>query len=593
MSPEELGFSTSKTSTLPQVTTQADNQAQLATLTHAQKEADFHDSTVHACQFDLGMAEKLDSAESIINLAWEAWFASRPSLAARSVNKLLPGLEKIAYSSYLPNYTLRAKELVTRAHGVLGNICLDSLQHDTALFHYMQAHRFAEEIHDVDLATTYLCLVGEVLRRQNDQYGALSHMENARDQATDVSNTTRGYILQLLAYTYGDTGQEAAFERTISEATDLLAFSGEGRDASQKEFIPFEIYEIRGKINRDLGKPLNAIPYLELAEKSLITADSVTPRWHALLEISRAQVYCDAGDIATGIELACKGFLKAYQCHSPHQMNRVRKLLRKLEKGPFRNHPRVQDLKNLLYETYMCIDNEDADKNSLRLDRVMDNGTMKFHRVSSKENIFMADQAAGVLVTVDIVIPRLLSSGSGWEVILIQRNKQPYQGMWALPGGHLNRDDSSLEAAAQREAREETGLDIPLHLFKQVQTFEDFEDSRGKYVCLLYVLSEPLSPEASIEAGDDACCVQWHSVENLQALPDLAFNHIRLLRMALHQLFTSYYHDALRMQEIDACQCEIETSLGLRCSNTAYWRYNGIAVCPRDIQLAVKRSKTC
>jgi hypothetical protein len=80
---------------------------------------------------------------------------------------------------------------------------------------------------------------------------------------------------------------------------------------------------------------MRAIPYLELAEKSLATADSVTPRWQALLEISRAQTYCDAGDIAVGIELACKGFIMAYQCRSPHQMNRVHKLLRKLEKGSF------------------------------------------------------------------------------------------------------------------------------------------------------------------------------------------------------------------------------------------------------------------
>ena len=187
-----------------------------------------------------------------------------------------------------------------------------------------------------------------------------------------------------------------------------------------------------------------------------------------------------------------------------------------------------------------------------------------------------------VLVTVDTVIPRLSPSGSGWEVVLIQRKKQPYQDMWALPGGHLTNEDSSLEAAARRETWEETGLDIPLHLFQQVHTFEDFEDPRGKYVCLLYVLSEPLSPEAKIEAGDDASHVQWYSVENLQNLPDLAFNHIRLLRMALRQMFTSYYHDALDLQEIDACQCEMERAPGQRCPNTAYWRYEGIATCPRD-----------
>lgn len=197
----------------------------------------------------------------------------------------------------------------------------------------------------------------------------------------------------------------------------------------------------------------------------------------------------------------------------------------------------------------------------------------------------MTDQT-GVFVTVDIVIPRLALSGTGWEVVLIQRNKQPYQGMWALPGGHLTTEDTSLEAAAQREAREETGLDIPLHLFQQVQTFEDFEDPRGKYVCLLYVLSEPLSAEARIEAGDDASRVQWHSIENLQSLPHLAFNHIRLLRMALHQFFTSYYHEAVGMQAIDACQCERETAAGLRCPNTAYWSYKGIATCPGHMQLA-------
>jgi hypothetical protein len=298
--------------------------------------------------------------------SWEAWFASRPKEAARSVSRLLPRLEKIAHALHQPGYTLRAKELTVRAHGLLGTICLDALQNDTSLFHYMQAHRFAEEIRDANLSATYLCLIGDVLRRQNDQASALKYMENARDAASTASNTTRGHILQLLAYTYGDTGQEAAFERTISEATDLLAFSGEGIDAAQKEFIPFEIYEIRGKVNRDLGKPLSAIPYLELAEKSLASADSVTPRWHALLEISRAQAFCDAGDIATGIELACKGFTMAYQCRSPRQMNRVRKLLRKLEKGPFRNHPRVQDLKNLLYETYMRMDNEDSSANPPR-----------------------------------------------------------------------------------------------------------------------------------------------------------------------------------------------------------------------------------
>jgi hypothetical protein len=200
--------------------------------------------------------------------------------------------------------------------------------------------------------------------RQRMAHSQIDSHEKVLKQGIGRGSKRRGYEGHK-KHTYGDTGQETAFERTIAEATDLLAFSGEGIDAAQKEFIPFEIYEIRGKVNRDLGKPLHALPYLELAEKSLTTADSVTPRWQALLEISRAQVLCDAGD-AIGIDVACKGFMMAYQCRSPRQMNRVRKLLRKLEKGPFRNHPKLQDLKNLLYETYMRMDSEDSPTNPLR-----------------------------------------------------------------------------------------------------------------------------------------------------------------------------------------------------------------------------------
>ncbi len=139
-------------------------------------------------------------------------------------------------------------------------------------------------------------------------------------------------------------------------------------------------------------------------------------------------------------------------------------------------------------------------------------------RVYFKESrtFFMSDQASRCFGNSGCRHSSPSPSDAPWEIILIQRNKQPYQGMWALPGGHLNTDDASLEAAAQCEVREETGITIPLHLFQQVHTFEDFEDPRGKYLCLLYVLSEPLGSDVTIEAGDDAARVQWYSVKDLQ-----------------------------------------------------------------------------
>ena len=44
---------------------------------------------------DQAINERLDQAESIINLTWEAWSASRPKLAIKETTKLLPNLEKM------------------------------------------------------------------------------------------------------------------------------------------------------------------------------------------------------------------------------------------------------------------------------------------------------------------------------------------------------------------------------------------------------------------------------------------------------------------------------------------------------------------
>ena len=96
----------------------------------------------------------------------------------------------------------------------------------------------------------------------------------------------------------------------------------------------------RGKASRDLGKPLDALEYFKFAEKSL-KVEAVTPRWHALLDISRSQALCDAGNLTVGIDLAIQGFLLAHKCQSPRQMNRVRKLLRKLETGPQKDERKI------------------------------------------------------------------------------------------------------------------------------------------------------------------------------------------------------------------------------------------------------------
>ena len=69
-------------------------------------------------------------------------------------------------------------------------------------------------------------MIGDVLRRQNKKLEAISHMEHARDQAATASQATHGHILQLLAYTYADTGRETEFaEKTRKRPAERRAKS--------------------------------------------------------------------------------------------------------------------------------------------------------------------------------------------------------------------------------------------------------------------------------------------------------------------------------------------------------------------------------
>jgi len=48
------------------------------------------------------------------------------------------------------------------------------------------------------------------------------------------------------------------------------------------------------------------------------------------------------------------------------------------------------------------------------------------------------------------------------EVLLICRNRDPFKDQWALPGGFVRTDtgqDESIESAARRELKEETGVE--------------------------------------------------------------------------------------------------------------------------------------
>jgi len=132
-------------------------------------------------------------------------------------------------------------------------------------------------------------------------------------------------------------------------------------------------------------------------------------------------------------------------------------------------------------------------------------------------------------LTVDCVVFGL-DDRTVLQVLLIRRQLPPFQGQWALPGGFV-RFDESLEAAARRELREETGIqDVFL---EQLYTFGDRDrDPRDRVVTVAYYALINLT-EHALQAKTDAEEACWFPYN---ALPALAFDHQRIFATALQRL---------------------------------------------------------
>lgn len=134
-------------------------------------------------------------------------------------------------------------------------------------------------------------------------------------------------------------------------------------------------------------------------------------------------------------------------------------------------------------------------------------------------------------VTVDIIL--FTFHQEELKVLLIQRKRPPFEGKWALPGGFINTDED-LDAAARRELQEETNVaDVYL---EQLYTFgEPDRDPRGRIVTVAYFALLSLDQLAAqvVRGGDDADAARWW---NIYALPDLAFDHARIVEYALQRL---------------------------------------------------------
>ena len=122
-------------------------------------------------------------------------------------------------------------------------------------------------------------------------------------------------------------------------------------------------------------------------------------------------------------------------------------------------------------------------------------------------------------LTVDGVIVRAS------KLLLIRRGRPPFKDTWALPGGFVDYGET-VEMAVRREVREETGLETSIRRLVGVYSHPD-RDPRGHTVSVAFLLT---GEDGVAKGGDDAAEAQWFSLEGL---PELAFDHAKIIRDAM------------------------------------------------------------
>lgn len=109
------------------------------------------------------------------------------------------------------------------------------------------------------------------------------------------------------------------------------------------------------------------------------------------------------------------------------------------------------------------------------------------------------------------------------EVLLIKRGIEPEQGKWALPGGHIDWDESA-EEALRREVEEEGGLKVRHARLVGVQS----SPKRLRQIVAIYYL---VRVEGESHTTSEAREVKWFSV--LKLPENMAFDHSEIIKKTM------------------------------------------------------------
>ena len=120
------------------------------------------------------------------------------------------------------------------------------------------------------------------------------------------------------------------------------------------------------------------------------------------------------------------------------------------------------------------------------------------------------------------------------KVLMIERDEDPFKGKLALPGVFV-REDETLDGAAIRGIREETGLEGIY--FEQLYTFGDIDrDPRKRIISVSYMALVPVE-QLVFKAGERVSGAWLVDVEEiLNSRDEIAFDHKQIIQVARERL---------------------------------------------------------
>lgn len=114
------------------------------------------------------------------------------------------------------------------------------------------------------------------------------------------------------------------------------------------------------------------------------------------------------------------------------------------------------------------------------------------------------------------------------KVLLALRDTEPFKGMWTIPGGRID-ENETIEECAIREAKEETGLDVELG--NLIRIYSNPSRDPRKTIAAAYfakVKGGKLIPQPG-EVKE----LRWF---RLDKLPQLGFDHAEIIQDAMKMM---------------------------------------------------------